>query len=121
MDFAKGLGRRAVPDRPCLLKEKNYTLYSQETEYRDLKKPGIADGGQGKCGVKKQRKNEIKAGSGKEKTGKGKDRTKDRSGKRMPEGKTGEKENGRESGMADRKRHEIAGRGKEAERLRRKI
>ena len=89
MDFAEGLGRRAVPDRPCLLKEKSHTLYSQETEYRDLKKPGVADGGQGKCGVKKQRKNEIKAGSRKEKTGKGKDRTKDRSGKRIPEGKTG--------------------------------
>ena len=56
MDFAKGLGRRAVPDRPCLLKEKNHTLYLEETEYQDLKKPGVANGSQGKCGVKKQGK-----------------------------------------------------------------
>ena len=65
MDFAEGLGRRAVSDRPCLLKEKSHTLYWKETENRDLKKPGRTDEGRGKCGVKgKEKQGEERAENG---------------------------------------------------------
>ena len=61
MDFAEGLGRRAVPDRPCLLKEK-IIHYWKETENRDLKKPG----GNGRKTGKMRGEREGKTGGRKE-------------------------------------------------------